>query len=228
MKKTLLLTAALALLLSAREISSTNEEPSRASYGTVSINDTAGTEAVQETPTETASTEAFRETPKETRRERPPVNIQPIFTGGLQIYSSRYSTGVMALNLEGGVLINRKHMHTAEGYVSLFSWNSLDYKVDRVWGINYNYLWLNNFGTNFIRLDLGAKAGYNYYGEIQKLTDREVKTVTFGGPRAALNFKFGKLGIGGGYTMLCGYREFMGEKEATRVDQFSFSLGVHI
>lgn len=219
MKTALLLTAILATALSAREISSTNSsEPARASYDTVASDSTTISDNKEVPPEE----------PQKVRREKQPASIQPFFTAGLQFYSSRYNTGVMALNLEAGVLVNRKHMHTAEGYVSLFDWSSIDYKVDRVWGINYNYLWLNNFGTKFLRLDMGVKAGYNYYGEIHKITREEVKTVTFGGPRAALNLKLGRLGIGGGYTMLCGYREYKDEKTSTRIDQFSLTFGVRI
>lgn len=43
-----------------------------------------------------------------------------------------------------------------------------------------------------------------------------------------LNINIGRLGLGGGYTMYLGYREFNNEKVSTRLDQFSLLFGVRI
>lgn len=169
---------------------------------------------------EVAETSPAKEEPKKEKKKK---EIKPIFTGGLQFYNSRYGTSSMALNLELGLRINRRHQHSIDGYKGISDWGSDSYSVDNVWGVNYNYLFLLNLGKK-IRIDLGAKAGYNIYEESSELND--YKTVTFGGPKGQLNISLKRFGLGGGYTMYAGYREFNNEKTSTRIDQFNVTLGV--
>lgn len=165
---------------------------------------------------------------EKSQKQRTRPTIQPLFSGGLQFFNSSLGTGTMALYLEAGAIVNHKHHHSIEGYWGLFDYNSGLFEIDRVWGTNYNYLWMNNFGTSFFRLDLGIKAGYNYYSEVNKITGQLYETRTYGGPRGQVNLRLGKLGLGGGYTMLLGSRENDGNHTSTRVDLWNVTFGVSI
>ena len=164
----------------------------------------------------------------EQKRSKGVKSVVPVLNFGMQFYNSRLGTSVMALYGEGGVKVNRIHLHTIDTYVALSKWSNYPYEVDKVWGLNYNYQYLITIGR-VLRIDIGAKAGYNIYEEHNHFApELKYKTITFGGPKGQINLNLGSFGIGGGYTMYLGYREYDGVKSATRIDQISILFGVKI
>jgi hypothetical protein len=242
MKNLILLLAVISVTLSAETVALETVASEEAMIETTSTPETEVNEAKVEEAAPAATEEKAEETlaKEESKKEEAPKekkadkkrDISPLLSVGLQFYSSQYNTTAMALNIEGGVNINKKNRHTVEGYFTLTEWNTSNYAIEEVWGINYNYLRLINLGK-LIRIDVGVKAGFNYYGEtirnsemIVELGDDLLKTITFGGPRAQLNLNLKRFGVGAGYTMLAGYREINDEKTSTRIDQFNVTVSL--
>lgn len=157
--------------------------------------------------------------------------VSPLFNFGVQFYNSANNTSAMTINLEAGARIKRNKFfstqHTVEGYWAISKWETSEYDLGDIWGVNYNYMALMKFGKS-LRLDLGVLAGYNIYEEQNRYTQDLYKTVTFGGPKGQVNIRLGKLGIGVGYTALLGYREYNGDRVSTHIDQWNVVFGVSI
>ncbi len=233
-KVTLLFVSITSLLMAQNNSGSINSITTTDS--TVSItNEPTATSSINSEPAKTPEPtveatpeEQVQAKPKQEEKPRQKKQIRPIFGGGIQYYNSRLGTSVWAINLEGGVQVQQNKMvatqHTIDGYWAISKSGNSQYNIGDVWGVNYNFLFLVNLGSK-IRVDLGAKAGYNIYEELSVFDDSSYKTVTFGGPQAQLNFNLDRIRLGAGYTMFLGYREYNGDKTSTRMDQFNFTLG---
>ncbi len=142
-------------------------------------------------------------------------------------------TKARAISFAGGIELNDRHYHGLEFNYGTDLYDDSQFELDKVWGINYDYYWINDFETDFIYIDLGAKLGYNIYREYSrtnKLIEQKImyESVRFGGPQLLFRVNFGKFGFGSGYAFMMGYKDVGGEKSFTGTHVWNFQFIIRL